>query len=77
MEAIYEGYFENDRFIPFGKARIPERRKVKVMVSDEVVPERNETKQATAWREFFEAVNANSEEMPPLERVNFMREVNL
>ena len=41
MEASYEGYFENERFIPFGNVddvNIPDYRKVFVTVYDEEIP---------------------------------------
>jgi hypothetical protein len=37
MQVYYEGYFENGRFIPFGLVNIPDRRKARVTVFDEIV----------------------------------------
>ena len=37
MQRAYEGYFEDGRFIPFGKVKIPERRKVRVTILDETI----------------------------------------
>jgi hypothetical protein len=79
MLQAYEGYLEKGRFYPLGSPMsIPGRRRVIVTVLDETTPEQKETSQATAWREFFDAVNASGEEIPAtFERVNFKREVEL
>jgi len=78
MLQAYEGYLEEGRFIPIGSSvSIQGRRRVIVTVLDEPVAEQDETLQAKAWREFFEAVNASDEEIPEtFERVNFSREVD-
>jgi hypothetical protein len=75
----YEGYFENGRFFPIGpQVSIPGRRHVIVAVLDEPAQRTDETAQAAAWREFFDAVNASDEEIPEtFERVNFTRKVDL
>ena len=79
----YEGYFENGQFYTAGEIiRIPERRRVFLTVLEEPANEaeaqRLETEHAKAWREFFDAVNGNDEEIPDtFEKVNFKREVNL
>lgn len=78
MEA-YEGYYEDGRFYPTGQAiSIKGRRRVRLTVFDEPMPEKTETPQATAWREFFETVNASSEEIPEaFDRINFAQEVSI
>ena len=74
----YQGYFEKGQFVPIGTVSIPERRRVILTVLDEPVPIHPENKQAKAWREFFETVNASDEEVPEFfERVNFSREIDL
>lgn len=79
MLRAYEGYLEKGRFFPIGKpVSIQGRRRVIVTVLDEPTPEAKETSHATAWRKFFEEVNASSEEIPEtFERVNFAREADL
>ena len=78
MLQAYEGYLESGRFYPIGlPATIKGRRRVIVTLLDEL-PKQKEKPQASAWREFFEAVNASKEEIPEtFERVNFTREVDL
>ena len=79
----YEGYFENDRFIPLGTAKIPNNKRVILTVLDEKARRKQtqqsgETPHAKAWREFFEAINECDEEIPEtFERVNFNREIDL
>ena len=83
MLQAYEGYLEEGRFYPVGSpVGLLGRRRVIVTVIDgqppenETVPEHAETEQASAWRMFFEAVNASDEIIPAnFERVNFAREV--
>ena len=79
MLQAYEGYLERGRFYPIGPPiNVQGRRRVIVTVLDELMPQQKETQQATAWREFFEAVNASGEEIPEtFERVNFTREIDL
>jgi hypothetical protein len=79
MLHAYEGYLEKGRFYPIGPPiNVQGRCRVIVTVLDEPTPEQKETSQAQAWREFFETVNASSEEIPETyERVNFTREVDL
>jgi len=73
---VYDGFYEDGRFYPAGQAvDIRGRRRVTLTVFDETETEQKETEQAVAWREFFEAVNSSSEEVPDsFERVNFSRE---
>lgn len=74
----YDGYFENGQFYPIGKFDIQGRRRVTLTVFNEPMPERKETSQAKAWREFFEAVNTSEEEIPEtFERINFTREMHV
>jgi len=77
MQQAYEGYFENGKFYPSGPPmRIQGRRRVVLTVLDDEVPK--ETRQAQAWREFFDTVNASDEEIPgTFERVDFTQEVDL
>jgi len=72
----YEGFYEDGRFYPVGQTiNIKGRRRVKLTVVEEPIAEQSETSQAAAWREFFEAVNSSSEEVPEtFERVNLARE---
>jgi hypothetical protein len=74
----YEGFFENGQFYPIGQpVNLLGRRRVVLTVFDEPGAEQNETPQARAWGEFFEAVNASAEDIPEtFERVNFTREVH-
>jgi len=78
MEA-YEGYYEDGRFYPVGQTiTIKGRRRVRMTLVEEPVTEHQETAQAAAWREFFEAINASNEEVPEtFERVNFAQEIAL
>ena len=79
----YEGYFDNGRFIPFGAANIPNRRKVILTVLDEPVKNPPKTDHVKAWEKFFEAMSDCDEPLGPefdeslSQRVNFMREVDI
>ena len=79
MLLTYEGYLEDGRFYPIEQPTgIQGRCRVIVTVLGEASPEQKETAQARAWREFFEAINASSEETPEtFARVNFTQEVAL
>ena len=80
MPQAYEGYLDNGQFYPIGPPiNVQGRCRVIITVLDEPAPEQKETPQAAAWREFFEAVNAASDEEIPekFERVNFTREADL
>jgi len=73
----YEGYFENGRFIPFGTANIPNRRKARVTVFDETVPD-DVGRRLEELDELIAMVLASSdEEVPPFERAVLHREVEL
>lgn len=75
----YEGYFENGRIYIAGQTtHIKGKYRALITILDEPVQEeiKSETKQAKAWREFFEVSNASDEEVPEIfEKVNFKREV--
>ncbi len=75
----YEGYLEDDRFYPIGQpVGLKGRRHVIITVLEEPRRDVKENTQAKAWREFFEAVNADDEPIPDtFKRVNFSREVDL
>ena len=79
----YEGYFDNGRFIPFGAANIPNRRKVILTVLDEQVQKLSENAHAKAWREFFEAMDQCDEPLGAEfdevlnQRVNFTQVIEL
>jgi len=86
----YEGYFENGQFHTLVQTtHIKGRRRAIITILDEsdesvelAKSENQETKPETehakAWREFFEAVNASSEEIPEtFERVSLNRKVSL
>jgi len=79
MLQAYEGYLEKGLVYPvIPLVNVQDRRKVIVTVLDEPAREQGESKQAQAWREFFDAVNASNEEIPEtFERVSFSREVTL
>ena len=56
---------DNGRFYPNNETvQIKGRCKVLVTVLEDTVTAQEETPQAAAWREFFEAVNASDEELP-------------
>ena len=78
MEA-YEGYYENDRFFPLGKAlRIPGRhRAIITILTDEPVKSEETTERLAALDEFFSTIESSNEEVPEFERVKFNREVDL
>jgi hypothetical protein len=74
----YQGYFEGGKFVSSGTVEIPERKRVILTVLDEPVQERHENKQAEAWQEFFDTVNASDEKIPEtFERVNFSQKIDL
>ena len=65
----YEGYFENGQFYTAGRIiNIPERKRVFLTVLEEPpkAVQAIESEHAKAWREFFDAVNANDEEIPEI-----------
>jgi hypothetical protein len=75
----YEGYYENGQIYIAGQiTHIKGRRRALITILDEPAQEeaKSETKQAKAWREFFEMSNSSDEEIPKaFEKVNFKREV--
>jgi hypothetical protein len=73
----YDGYFEKGRFIPFEAANIPDRRKARVTVYDEVIPDEIGRKLAELDDIIALAHIADDEEMPTVERVSLAREVAL
>ncbi len=68
---VYEGYFEKGRFIPFGAASILERRKVQVILFDEIVSDEISRRRTELDNLIALAKEAADEVMPALERVNF------
>jgi len=78
MQAV-NGYIENGRFISDKLKKFPKRIQA-VLVFDEKEFDgfKPETKNAKAWREFFEAVNSSDEKIPEnFEKLNFGREVRI
>ena len=78
MRAV-KGYVENGQFYPMGTVTmLPGRIKAVLTILDESVQEQEETPQYQSWVEFFEVINASSEDVPEtFERVNFGREVEI
>ena len=73
----YEGYFEGNRFIPFGATNIPERRKARVIVLDEVVSD-DVGQQLSELDELIAMIKSSSDEViPAFERADLHREVDL
>jgi hypothetical protein len=57
----YEGYYENDRFVPLGRTvRVSERRRAFVTILDEPVREKPDT-----WAEFDKIVASMKEDEKP------------
>ena len=69
-------YYKNGRFIPLGFGKLPEGTQAIITLLDEEPREINE--RLLAFDRLCEEIEAASgEEMPPIERMNFAREVNL
>ena len=73
----YDGYFENGRFIPFELVQIPERRKARVTIFEEVISD-DVSKRLADFDNLVALIEASTnEQMPDFERINFARELNL
>lgn len=78
----FQGYFESGKFVSLDNISIPENKRAIVTILDEVVPQKRESHNAKAWREFFtdlEGCNELPAEFDEVvsKRVNFTREIDL
>ena len=73
----YEGYYENGHFFPIGKTLTIKERRRAIIILDEPAHDETITKRIAVLEEFFEAIDADDEEVPEFERVNFARDVEL
>ena len=71
----YEGYFEGGQFISFGAASIPDRRKVRITIFDEVVSKDVERNLSELDSLIAMVKNSAGDPVPNFERADFNREV--